>query len=330
VSVSKTRKLFELEKFKISVEIAIKMKIIIKTTISCLLLISSFHVFAVPAIQLGVKDTNGDYLPYGSNTTPAEDDTAVTSNSPFSLDVGMSYAKSTVLMGGQYLGTTANNSSPDPLNSPDPDGLNWSDFGYDGTFDSHDALLMVSASGTGTLSVGGTAAFYTTNTFEDGFVMPKPPSNHAPVQESNLTYMFFDIGDFLNNMHTIPDFADPSQGNGTGQIKSLNITASGFDWAHFDAFALVTSDTVSCEAFDLSGKGVNCTKSTAIDFNYSTDTKTGGNPGSHDVTWVKDDNGSGGGGGNQVPEPSSIALIGLGLVAFSFFQRRRTVTSFKA
>jgi len=37
--------------------------------------------------------------------------------------------------------------------------------------------------------------------------------------------------------------------------------------------------------------------------------------------------GGGGGGGGSIPEPSSIALIGLGLVAFSFFQRRRTVTS---
>jgi len=36
------------------------------------------------------------------------------------------------------------------------------------------------------------------------------------------------------------------------------------------------------------------------------------------------------GSGSSIPEPSNIALIGLGLVAFSFFQRRRTVTSFKA
>jgi len=40
--------------------------------------------------------------------------------------------------------------------------------------------------------------------------------------------------------------------------------------------------------------------------------------------------GGGGGSGGEIPEPSGIALIGLGLIAFSFVQRKYAVTSFKA
>ena len=285
------------------------MKREIKLFAGAALLLSSLQVFAVPLIQLGAKDSNGNYLPYNDYTNPTEDDTAVTSGSPFSLDVAMAYKQDNIKkIGGQYLGL-------DP--STDPNGLNWSDFGYNSIFNTRGALLMVSAYGTGNISVGGLSAFYSTTTYEDGFVVPNPPSNHAPIQETGLTYLFFDIGNFLNK-YNIPNFdpSDSDQTNALGEIKSLEVNISDFDWAHFDAFALVTTDDIICWDVNTDKK---CNQNTTLSYNFS-ETDTGGNPGSHDVTWKNSNPPTP--EPEPVPEPAIVWLLGAGLLCMTGFSRR--------
>ncbi len=211
--------------------------------------------YAVPILQVGAPAGPGDtgtFADYqGSLSNPTENDTGVTSGSTLYVAGAYSANNPELLIGGQY-------------NGSEGIGQNWSDFGFDTSFDSRRAALMaVVPDGTlagGTLHIGGVAPFFGTETFESGFVMPNPPSNHAPVQ--NQAYMFFDLGDFdqiLDNSDPlrlsgdgVPQFGDAG-GEGTsnqpGEIKTLSITSnSGFDWIHFDAFALVT---------DLQGGGPN-------------------------------------------------------------------------
>lgn len=237
---------------------------------------------AVPAVQLGLPLPGGGYAPYvGSLSDPTETDTAVTTDSPFNLAVGMAYKDqgqtSVLLMGGQY-GPDGNGIS----------GLNWSDFGYASVFDSHGAVLMVSTAGAGTtLMIDGVSSFYDTGTFENGFIVPNPPSNHAPIKPGDgaTHYYFFDIGDFARATGSVPNFADPGDTNVDGEVKTFTVDVAGFDWAHFDAFALETTDETICTDL-VTGK--KCGKKTTLSSTIY-DTSTAGNPGSHDVTWKPGD-----------------------------------------
>ena len=230
---------------------------------------------AVPRLQIGAPAGPGDsgiYADYiGSLSDPTEADTAVTGGD--TIYAAGAYGPGIRNIGGQFGG-----------------GRDWSYFGFDTDFDGHGAVLMATVAnnslGSGTITVGGAGAFYQTDVYKDGFKVPSPPGNHAPIPRKD--YLFFDIGDFAKNPLTVPNFATET-GSAKGEIKDLEITVTGYEWIHFDVFALVT-------------RGNNTNGWT---------TRLAGNPGSKDLTW------------KRVPEPSTLLLLGSGLLGVAVFMRKK-------
>lgn len=170
-------------------------------------------------------------------------------------------------------------------------GDDWSSFNNRPTaFNGHGAILVATVAngslGSGTLTVNGNVAFATSMT--DSYF----PNNHAPTNGAD--YLFFDIGNFTKNLGAVTNFVDET-GSADGEVKALTLAITGYDWVHFDVMALET---------DMETKNTKIT--------YSTDLEN--NPGSHDVTWKKP---------AFVPEPSTLLLLGSGLVGLGFFGRKR-------
>jgi PEP-CTERM motif len=243
-----------------------------------LVLLWTAQAWAVPTLQVGAPGGAGEgtYADYVlSLSDPTETDTAVTYGNEL-LVAGLYASKDVVTLGGQSTGD------------------DWSAFGLS-DFNGHGAILIAtvpeSQVGTGSLTVDSAPSFlYSAN--DSHF-----PNNHAPVGDPASAYFFFDIGDFSESV-AIPDFADESIGGKDGEIKSLALSITGFDWVHFDVMALQTTDK-----------------------NTSITTTAENNPGSHDVTWKEDD----GGADPQavIPEPGTIVLVGGGLVGLAFFRRKQ-------
>jgi hypothetical protein len=241
---------------------------------------------AVPILQVGVPDGSGGYVAY--TTVGSDAETAFTSGNQLAV-AGLYQHSDILLIGGKFEGNTTYAA-----------GSDWSALGFNAAFDGKGAVLVATVGGTGSLTIDGANAFYSTGTFGDGFVVPNPPSNHYPIQSGD-SYLFFDIGDF-GRIGAVPDFAGGGSGS-PGEVKALTLSSSGFDWVHFDVFALIS---------------VEDTTRTRVDKRWVTSYVTAvgedGNPGSHDVTWTPP---------NQVPEPGTIVLLGAGVLGLGLVGRRR-------
>lgn len=245
----------------------------------CLVLFSN-SAFAIPTLQVGAPGGPGEgtYADYLDRTDPIEEDTAVTSGAVL-YAAGAYQNNEELLIGGWYSGSEGT-------------GDDWSDFGFSSVFDTRGALLMATVPdgtlGSGTLTIDGITAFYTTSIYEDGFTVPTPPSSHDPITDQD--YMFFDIGDFAKT-DSVPNFDDET-GSAVGEIKNLLIATGGYEWIHFDLFALVT---------DIQGVARLVTT-------------LEGDPGSKDLTWKENS--------VPVPEPGTILLLGSGLIGLVYNRKK--------
>jgi hypothetical protein len=128
-------------------------------------------------------------------------------------------------------------------------------------------------------------------------------NNHSPygtdplvdIYAIRLNDLAAGLGDFAETS-VVPDCNASVAGTATcgagnpnryGEIKSLGLTLTGVDWAHFDLVALITTNTAA-----------GPTSQWEI------------NPGSHDATWT-------------VPLPPTAWLIGAGVIALGLVRARR-------
>ena len=255
-------------------------------------------VYAIPTLQVGAPGAAGEglYADYVAvSSSPTEADTAFTSGNR--ILVGGAYANGAgeqLLIGGKY------GSGKDwAAILQEKFGGSLSDYA---AFNGKGAVLLASVPNgvVGSLTVNGASAFFTSPT-QSLF-----PNLHDPVKPAVSDFMFFDIGNFAKNTEipnlNVPNFADET-GSAVGEIKSLLIATSGFQWIHFDVMALVTTEE-------------NGKKKTGLL------TSLDNNPGSHDVTW-KDP----GGPPFGIPEPATPLLLGLGLGLLGLLMARRTARS---
>jgi len=274
-----------------------------------ILLVAVFFVLpslalAVPVLQVGApagSSDSGTYADYiGNLTDPTEEDTAVTSGS--TLYVGGVYQQKSVLnLGGKYDTGSDWTSFNGP---PDEGGLS-----FPSIFDGKGAVLMASIPDGSLLDTSSfslvlydqSAPSVAINSFYSSENLTFFPNNHAPVKDAVSDFLFFDIGDFAKITDAVPNFDETESDTKNGEIKEFIIDVTGLDWIHFDVMALETHGDI----VDLI---------TTID-----DTDLENNPGSHDLTWKYDDDG----GEDEIPEPSTLVLLGLGLVGLAAYRRKK-------
>lgn len=263
------------------------------TTLSILLasMLLATQVWAVPVLQVGAPGVTGEgtyanYSPNGVPTSnPTEEETAFTSGS-------------TLYVAGVYQNNNVLN-----LGGKSSSGADWGTVNTNySVFNTHGAILLAAvpngflAMALSGLTVAGNTAFHSSATLSGLF-----PNNHDPLKDGVSDFLFFDIGNFANNLNAVPDFASET-GSANGQIKTLTLGGTALNnlaWIHFDVLALETSSQGHTNIV------------TTIE----------NNPGSHDVTWKTSNGGS---PPQQIPEPGALLLMGAGLLGLGLARRRKS------
>jgi hypothetical protein len=125
------------------------------------------------------------------------------------------------------------------------------------------------------------------------------PNEHYPFKDDVSDFIVYDIGDFLATeaKTTVYDYdaeTGDTSGTGDGWIKEYKVSFEGYEWLHFDVIGFVTTQIVAGES-----------EKTRSFWDI--------NPGSHDVSTVPP----------KVPEPSTLILLGAGLVGLGLWGRKR-------
>ena len=162
-----------------------------------------------------------------------------------------------------------------------------------------DLMLIVSVPDgtTGTITGLGDGDFYTTKSLFLPTDLDTPLNNHYPFQDGVSDFWVYEIGEFTGAKTLVARDYDASTGTigpeSLGWRMEFDVSYTGYPWIHFDVIGYVTTQ-----------KDRGPRNPPLIESFWDI------NPGSHDVS---------------VPEPSTVLLLGAGLVGFALLLRRKRI-----